>query len=91
MDLVAEERFSIEDGTDDDGNILFVSGRNGYDYKAIFVPIHKEIHLCLSVIHVKEKKFQYLDSVGGMDKTLLRVLSVVLHGIGDQMAELKGE
>ncbi|XP_042395693.1 ubiquitin-like-specific protease ESD4 [Zingiber officinale] len=74
-----------------------VSGRNGYDYKAvrrwttqrklgysliecdrIFVPIHKEIHWCLAVIHVKEKKLQYLDSLGGMDMTVLRVLAKYL-------------
>ncbi|WOL03303.1 hypothetical protein Cni_G12023 [Canna indica] len=74
-----------------------ISGRNGYDYKAvrrwtsqkklgynlmecdkIFVPIHKEVHWCLAVIDVKEKKFQYLDSLGGIDKTVLRKLAKYL-------------
>ncbi|KAI3692237.1 hypothetical protein L6452_32048 [Arctium lappa] len=41
----------------------------------IFVPIHKEIHWCLAVINKKEGKFQYLDSLGGADKKVLRVLA----------------
>nr|GEY35859.1 ubiquitin-like-specific protease ESD4 [Tanacetum cinerariifolium] len=40
----------------------------------IFVPIHKEIHWCLAVINKKDKKFQYLDSLGGADKKVLRAL-----------------
>ncbi|XP_039127431.1 ubiquitin-like-specific protease ESD4 [Dioscorea cayenensis subsp. rotundata] len=71
-----------------------ISGRNGYDYKAvrrwtsqrkigyslvecdkIFVPIHKEVHWCLAVINVKDEKLQYLDSLGGMDINVLRVLA----------------
>ncbi|XP_020082555.1 ubiquitin-like-specific protease ESD4 [Ananas comosus] len=41
----------------------------------IFVPIHKEIHWCLAVVDVKDKKFQYLDSLGGIDIMVLRVLA----------------
>jgi sentrin-specific protease 1 len=41
----------------------------------IFVPIHKEIHWCLAVINKKEGKFQYLDSLGGMDDEVLEVLA----------------
>ncbi|XP_024996446.1 putative ubiquitin-like-specific protease 1B isoform X2 [Cynara cardunculus var. scolymus] len=41
----------------------------------IFVPIHKEIHWCLAVINKKEGKFQYLDSLRGADKKVLRVLA----------------
>ncbi|XP_031497842.1 ubiquitin-like-specific protease 1A [Nymphaea colorata] len=41
----------------------------------IFVPIHKEIHWCLAVINVREKKFQYLDSLGGRDSQVLKVLA----------------
>lgn len=41
----------------------------------IFVPIHKEIHWCLAVINKREGKFQYLDSLGGADKKVLRVLA----------------
>ncbi|KAJ9538347.1 hypothetical protein OSB04_031080 [Centaurea solstitialis] len=41
----------------------------------IFVPIHKEIHWCLAVINKREEKFQYLDSLGGADKKVLRVLA----------------
>ncbi|XP_026655903.2 ubiquitin-like-specific protease ESD4 isoform X2 [Phoenix dactylifera] len=48
---------------------------NTFFFKKIFVPIHKEIHWCLAIINVKDKKFQYLDSLGGMDMTVLRVLA----------------
>ncbi|KAI3804570.1 hypothetical protein L1987_26216 [Smallanthus sonchifolius] len=41
----------------------------------IFVPIHKEVHWCLAVINKKEEKFQYLDSLGGVDKKVLRFLA----------------
>ncbi|CAL5413112.1 unnamed protein product [Camellia sinensis] len=40
----------------------------------IFVPIHKEIHWCLAVINKKDKKFQYLDSLRGIDAQVLKVL-----------------
>ncbi|KAK9076116.1 hypothetical protein SSX86_004449 [Deinandra increscens subsp. villosa] len=41
----------------------------------IFVPVHKEIHWCLAVINKKEEKFQYLDSLGGADKQVMRALA----------------
>ncbi|CAL9112486.1 unnamed protein product [Musa acuminata var. zebrina] len=41
----------------------------------IFVPIHREVHWCLAIIDVKKKKFQYLDSLGGIDTTVLQVLA----------------
>ncbi|KAJ6808746.1 putative ubiquitin-like-specific protease 1B isoform X1 [Iris pallida] len=41
----------------------------------IFVPIHKDTHWCLAVINVKDETFQYLDSLGGMDTSVLRVLT----------------
>ncbi|XP_074292273.1 ubiquitin-like-specific protease ESD4 [Silene latifolia] len=41
----------------------------------IFIPIHKEVHWCLAVINKKDKKFQYLDSLGGRDSQVLRVLA----------------
>ena len=40
----------------------------------IFVPIHQDIHWCLAVINVHEKKIQYLDSLGGHDENVLHVL-----------------
>ncbi|KAF7851500.1 hypothetical protein BT93_L3785 [Corymbia citriodora subsp. variegata] len=71
-----------------------ISGRSGYDYKAvrrwttqkklgyslidcdkIFVPIHQEIHWCLAIINKKDEKFQYLDSLGGRDSRVLKVLA----------------
>ncbi|XP_058758228.1 ubiquitin-like-specific protease ESD4 [Vicia villosa] len=41
----------------------------------IFVPIHQNIHWCLGVINKKEKKFQYLDSLKGIDTQVLEVLA----------------
>ncbi|XP_021727728.1 ubiquitin-like-specific protease ESD4 [Chenopodium quinoa] len=41
----------------------------------IFVPIHKEVHWCLAVINKKDKTFQYLDSLGGRDLHVLRILA----------------
>ncbi|XP_059632735.1 ubiquitin-like-specific protease ESD4 [Cornus florida] len=41
----------------------------------IFVPIHKEIHWCLAVINKKDEKFQYLDSLKGIDTHVLKVLA----------------
>ncbi|XP_019419967.1 PREDICTED: ubiquitin-like-specific protease ESD4 [Lupinus angustifolius] len=41
----------------------------------IFVPIHKEIHWCLAVINKKDEKFQYLDSLKGMDSQVLKALA----------------
>eukprot|EP00250_Pteridium_aquilinum_P004265 c14489_g1_i1 orf=871-2745(-) len=41
----------------------------------IFVPIHKEIHWCLAVINVRERKIQYLDSLKGEDENALQVLA----------------
>lgn len=45
------------------------------DCDKIFVPIHKEVHWCLAVINKMEKKFQYLDSLGGRDGHVLKVLA----------------
>ncbi|WVZ56898.1 hypothetical protein U9M48_007366 [Paspalum notatum var. saurae] len=41
----------------------------------IFVPVHKDVHWCLAIINMKEKTFQYLDSLGGMDHNVPRVLA----------------
>ncbi|KAI3459268.1 hypothetical protein Pfo_015931 [Paulownia fortunei] len=45
------------------------------DCEKIFVPIHKEIHWCLAIINKKDKKFQYLDSLKGVDNQVLNVLA----------------
>ncbi|XP_076900958.1 ubiquitin-like-specific protease ESD4 [Bidens hawaiensis] len=45
------------------------------DCDKIFIPVHKEIHWCLAVINKKEEKFQYLDSLGGIDKQVMMVLA----------------
>ncbi|CAK9138985.1 unnamed protein product [Ilex paraguariensis] len=41
----------------------------------IFVPIHKEVHWCLAVINKRDEKFQYLDSLGGSDTRVMKVLA----------------
>ncbi|XP_066387959.1 putative ubiquitin-like-specific protease 1B isoform X1 [Miscanthus floridulus] len=41
----------------------------------IFVPVHKDVHWCLAIINMKENTFQYLDSLGGMDHNVPRVLA----------------
>ncbi|KAI4364440.1 hypothetical protein MLD38_020532 [Melastoma candidum] len=45
------------------------------DCDKIFVPIHKEIHWCLAVINKADQKFQFLDSLGGWDGQVLKVLA----------------
>ncbi|XP_012699438.1 sentrin-specific protease 1 isoform X2 [Setaria italica] len=44
----------------------------------IFIPVHRDIHWCLAVINMKDKTFQYLDSLGGSGHDVLRVL--IYHG-----------
>ncbi|KAL2464056.1 Ubiquitin-like protease domain-containing protein [Forsythia ovata] len=41
----------------------------------VFVPIHKENHWCLAVINRNDKKFQYLDSLKGVDTDIMEVLA----------------
>ena len=40
----------------------------------IFIPIHRNLHWCLAVINMKEKTYQYLDSLGSMDYDVLSIL-----------------
>ncbi|CAN6226538.1 unnamed protein product [Urochloa humidicola] len=40
----------------------------------IFIPVHRDIHWCLAVINMKDKTFQYLDSLGGLGHDVLRIL-----------------
>ncbi|KNA24354.1 hypothetical protein SOVF_016580, partial [Spinacia oleracea] len=54
----------------------------------IFVPIHKEVHWCLAVINVKDKSFQYLDSLGGRD---LKVLKVLARYFADEVKDKTGK
>ncbi|XP_057956918.1 ubiquitin-like-specific protease ESD4 isoform X2 [Malania oleifera] len=54
----------------------------------IFVPIHKEIHWCLAVINKKDEKFQYLDSLKGVDTHVLKVMA---RYIVDEVKEKSGE
>ncbi|RZC80772.1 hypothetical protein C5167_043345 [Papaver somniferum] len=41
----------------------------------IFVPIHKNLHWCLAVINKKDQKFQYFDSLKGIDYQVLEALA----------------
>ncbi|PIM97601.1 Ulp1 peptidase [Handroanthus impetiginosus] len=45
------------------------------DCDKIFVPIHKEVHWCLAIINKREEKFQYLDSLKGVDAQVLNALA----------------
>ncbi|KAI0529608.1 hypothetical protein KFK09_002166 [Dendrobium nobile] len=54
----------------------------------IFVPIHKEIHWCLAVINVKDGSFQYLDSLGGLDNHVLKMLARYLK---DEVRDKSGK
>lgn len=58
------------------------------DCDKIFIPVHKEIHWCLAVINKKEEKFQYLDSLGGVDNQVMRVLAKY---IVDEVKDKNGE
>lgn len=54
-------------------------GYNLLECDKIFVPIHKDIHWCLAVINVREKKLHYLDSLKGNDGNALQVLARYLE------------
>ncbi|PSS01506.1 Ubiquitin-like-specific protease [Actinidia chinensis var. chinensis] len=54
----------------------------------IFVPIHKEVHWCLAVINKKDEKFQYLDSLRGIDSHVLKVLA---RYVVDEVKDKNGE
>lgn len=41
----------------------------------ILVPVHQDIHWCLAVINVRDRKVEYLDSLKGSDANVLKVLS----------------
>jgi len=45
------------------------------DCEKIFIPVHRDVHWCLAIINMKDKTFQYLDSLGGLDHDVLRVLA----------------
>lgn len=53
-------------------------GYNLLECDKIFIPIHKDIHWCLAIINVRDKKFQYLDSLKGRDRNALQVLAKYL-------------
>jgi sentrin-specific protease 1 len=41
----------------------------------ILVPIHQDIHWCLAVINIRDKRLEYLDSLKGEDDSVLDVLA----------------
>ncbi|KVH88890.1 Peptidase C48, SUMO/Sentrin/Ubl1, partial [Cynara cardunculus var. scolymus] len=59
-------------------------GYSLFECDKIFVPVHKEIHWCLAVINKKEAKFQYLDSLGGIDEQVMRVLQEYVKDLPKQ-------
>ncbi|KAG0495718.1 hypothetical protein HPP92_000409 [Vanilla planifolia] len=44
----------------------------------LFVPIHKTEHWCLVVIDIKDQAFLYLDSLGGVDTSVLKFMECYL-------------
>lgn len=55
----------------------------------IFVPIHKETHWCLAVINKKDEKFQYLDSLKGGDRQVMKVLAkYIVDEVNDKTSKL---
>ncbi|XP_044981541.1 putative ubiquitin-like-specific protease 1B isoform X2 [Hordeum vulgare subsp. vulgare] len=48
---------------------------NTFFYKKIFVPVHQNVHWCLAIINMKAKKLQYLDSLGGHDPRVSKMLA----------------
>ncbi|KAJ7565484.1 hypothetical protein O6H91_02G062900 [Diphasiastrum complanatum] len=63
-------------------------GYNLLDCEKILVPIHKDIHWCLAVINIRDRKFEYLDSLKGTDDKVLQVLA---RYIVDEAKDKKGE
>ncbi|KAM3371871.1 hypothetical protein ACQJBY_018988 [Aegilops geniculata] len=45
------------------------------DCEKIFIPVHRDVHWCLAIIDMKEETFHYLDSLGGKDSGVLRILA----------------
>ncbi|CAM6088342.1 unnamed protein product [Calypogeia fissa] len=45
------------------------------DCDKILVPIHQDIHWCLAVINIRDKRLEYLDSLKGGDRSVLDVLA----------------
>uniref|UniRef100_J3KZR8 Ubiquitin-like protease family profile domain-containing protein n=1 Tax=Oryza brachyantha TaxID=4533 RepID=J3KZR8_ORYBR len=54
----------------------------------IFIPIHKEVHWCLAVINIRDKKFQYLDSLGSMD---MKALGILARYLVDEVKDKSGQ
>uniref|UniRef100_A0A0D9VV62 Ubiquitin-like protease family profile domain-containing protein n=1 Tax=Leersia perrieri TaxID=77586 RepID=A0A0D9VV62_9ORYZ len=52
--------------------------RLGYELvqcEKIFVPVHIGMHWCLAIINMKDRSFQYLDSLGSVDHVVLNILA----------------
>ncbi|KAK4786905.1 hypothetical protein SAY86_010738 [Trapa natans] len=58
------------------------------DCDKIFMPIHQKVHWCLAIINMKEQKFQYLDSLGGRNSYVLKILA---NYIVDEVKDKNGE
>ncbi|XP_010524538.1 PREDICTED: ubiquitin-like-specific protease ESD4 isoform X2 [Tarenaya hassleriana] len=48
------------------------------DCDKIFVPIHRGVHWTLAIINNRDRKFQYLDSLNGIDPIILNALAKYL-------------
>eukprot|EP00249_Psilotum_nudum_P021340 c28075_g1_i1 orf=234-1871(+) len=63
-------------------------GYNLLDCDKVFVPIHKDIHWCLAIINVREKKLEYLDSLKGQNVNTLKILG---NYIADEAKDKLGQ
>ncbi|KAF7022427.1 hypothetical protein CFC21_035183 [Triticum aestivum] len=63
-------------------------GYNLIDCDKIFIPIHKEVHWCLAIINIRDKKFQYLDSLGSMD---MKALKIIARYLVDEVKDKNGK
>jgi len=45
-----------------------------FEYDIVIVPVHKGNHWCLAVINLKLKRFEYYDSLGGLDHRCVKNL-----------------
>lgn len=55
---------------------VFVQAHKNFGFVSlqILVPIHQDVHWCLAVINIRDKRIEYLDSLKGADDTVLQVL-----------------
>lgn len=46
-----------------------------FEKDKIIVPLHLGLHWCVAVVNMREKRFEYYDSLGGHANTILKVMT----------------